>query len=82
MEIPHSVKNSRLCLSSGLWIKQTIDHLKALAVLHMQRTSCSSSLQSEYKTWKTLYVAVNQAQDTSTVGTPAGFALVAFVAVH
>lgn len=70
-------------LSSGLWIKQAIDHLKALAILHMQRTLCPSPVQPEHKTSKILYVVINQTQqDTSAVGTPAGFALVAFAAVH
>lgn len=45
----------------------------------MQRTLCPSPVQPEHKTWKTLYVVINQTQqDTSTVGTPAGFTLVAY----
>lgn len=43
-----------LCLSRGLWINQAIDQLKALAILHMQRTLCPSSVQPEHKTSKTL----------------------------
>lgn len=46
MEIPHSTKNSSLCLCGGLWIKQAIDHLRALAILHTQQTSCPSPVQS------------------------------------
>lgn len=71
------------CLSRSLWIKPAIDHLKALAILHMQRTLCPSPVQPEHKTLKTLYVKINQTQqDTSTVGTPAAFTLLVFSVVH
>lgn len=53
---------SWLCLNGGLWIKQAIDHLKSLAMLHTQKTLSPSPVQSEHKTSKTLYVVINQTQ--------------------
>lgn len=71
-----------LCLSRGLWIKQEIDHLKALAILHMQRTLCPSPAQAEHKTSKKLHRNQSSSEDMAALGTPAGFAPTAFAAVH
>lgn len=71
-----------LCLSRGLWIKQEIDHLKALAILHMQRTLCPSPAQAEHKTSKTPRRNQSSSEDMAALGTPAGFAPTAFAAVH
>lgn len=38
-----------LSLSRGRWIKQAIDHLNVLAVLHIQRAGCPSPAQPEHK---------------------------------